>query len=149
MRTLHYSFVMKRELSKKAKLSIFKEVFVRIRDVEALKFLMLPLPAPIEDLCFRVCFRFLTFGIFCFRFQVRIELVALSSLPLPVSFIKVLPLPQNLTAPTASSFHFHNSACSRCDWLSTRFHKLQMTLPGLLGSATCQHVQQPQQTEKD
>ena len=76
MRTLHYSFVMKRELSKKAKLSIFKEVLVRIRDVEAVKFLMLPLPAPIEGLCFRVCFRFLTFGIFCFRFQVRIELVA-------------------------------------------------------------------------
>ena len=44
------------------------------RDVEAVKFLMLPLPAPLEVLCFRVRFRFLTFGIFCFRF--RIELVA-------------------------------------------------------------------------
>ena len=30
MRTLHYSVVMKRELSKKAKLSIFKAVFVPI-----------------------------------------------------------------------------------------------------------------------
>ena len=30
MRPLHYSFVMKRELSKKAKLSIFKAVFVPI-----------------------------------------------------------------------------------------------------------------------
>ena len=46
------------------------------RDVEAVKFLMLPLPAPLEVLCFRVRFRFLTFGIFCFCFQVWIELVA-------------------------------------------------------------------------
>ena len=46
------------------------------RDVEAVKFLMLPLPAPLEVLCFRVRFRFLTFGIFCFRFQLRIKLVA-------------------------------------------------------------------------
>ena len=46
------------------------------RDVEAAKFLMLPLRAPLEVLCFRVRFRFLTFGIFCFRFQLRIELVA-------------------------------------------------------------------------
>ena len=30
MRTLHYSFVMKRELSKKTKISIFKAVFVPI-----------------------------------------------------------------------------------------------------------------------
>ena len=47
---------------------------VYIRDVEAVKFLMLPLPAPLEVLCFQVRFRFLTFRIFCFRFQ--IELVA-------------------------------------------------------------------------
>ena len=46
------------------------------RDVEAVKFLMLPLPAPFEVLCFRVRFCFLTSGIFCFRFQLRIELVA-------------------------------------------------------------------------
>ena len=46
------------------------------RDVEAVKFLMLPLPAPLEVLCFRVRFRFLTFGIFCFRFRLRVELVA-------------------------------------------------------------------------
>ena len=42
--------------------------------MDEVKFLMLPLPAPLEVLCFRVRFRFLTFGIFCFRF--RIELVA-------------------------------------------------------------------------
>ena len=44
------------------------------KDVEAIKFLMLPLPAPFELLCFRVHFRFLYLGIFCFCF--RIELVA-------------------------------------------------------------------------
>ena len=44
------------------------------RDVEAVKFLMLPLPAPLEVLCFQV--RFLTFRIFCFRFRLRIELIA-------------------------------------------------------------------------
>ena len=38
-------------------------------------------------------YRFLTFGIFSFRFEPRIELVASSSLPLPVSFFKVLLLP--------------------------------------------------------
>ena len=43
-------------------------------DVEAVKFLMLPLPAPLEVLRFRVRFR--TFGIFCFR--LRVELVASS-----------------------------------------------------------------------
>ena len=47
-----------------------------IRDVEAIKFLMLPLPAPLEILYFRVRFRFLIFGIFCFRFRLRIELAA-------------------------------------------------------------------------
>ena len=46
------------------------------RDVEAVKYLMLPLPAPLEVLCFRGRFRFLTFGNFCFRFQLRIESVA-------------------------------------------------------------------------
>ena len=38
------------------------------------KILILPLPAHLEVLCFRVRFR--TFEIFCFRFQLRIELVA-------------------------------------------------------------------------
>ena len=47
-----------------------------VRDVEAVKFLMLPLSAPLEVLCFRVHFGFLTFGIFCFCFQLRIKLVA-------------------------------------------------------------------------
>ena len=46
------------------------------RDVKAFKFLLLPLPALLEVLCFRVRFRFLIFGICCFRFQLRIELVA-------------------------------------------------------------------------
>ena len=46
------------------------------RDVEAVKFLMLPFPAPLEVLCFRVRFCYLTFGIFCFRFLLRIELFA-------------------------------------------------------------------------
>ena len=47
------------------------------RNVEAVKYLMLP--PPLEVLCFRVRFRFLTLGIFCFRFQLRIELVASDS----------------------------------------------------------------------
>ena len=46
------------------------------RDLKAVKFLMLPLPASFEVLCNRVRFRFLTFGIFCFRFLLHIELVA-------------------------------------------------------------------------
>ena len=49
---------------------------IRTRDVEAFKFLMFLLPAPLEVLCFRVRFRLLIFGIFCFRFRLRIELVA-------------------------------------------------------------------------
>ena len=44
--------------------------------MEAVKILMLSFAAPLEVLCFRVRLRFLTFGIFCFRFQLRIELVA-------------------------------------------------------------------------
>ena len=46
------------------------------RDVETVRFLMLPLPASLEVLCNRVRFRLLTFGIFCFRFLLHIELVA-------------------------------------------------------------------------
>ena len=71
-----------------------------------------------------------------------------SSLPLPHLWNVLLPLP----APDKISrfrvrFRFHILVCTSCDWLSTRFHKLQVTLLGLLGSATCQHVQQPQQKE--
>ena len=40
----------------------------RSKVVEAVKLLMLPLPAPVNVLCFRVSFHFLTFGIFCLRF---------------------------------------------------------------------------------
>ena len=72
------------------------------RDVEAVKFLMLPLPAPIEVLCFRVRFRYLTLGIFCFRFRLRTELIASEFASAPVSFIKVLPLPQKF-----NRFRFH------------------------------------------
>ena len=43
----------------------------------------------------------------------------------------------------------HILICNSCDWLSTRFHELQVTLLGLLGSATCQHLHQPQQTKKE
>ena len=46
------------------------------RDGEAVKFLMLPFPAPVEVLYFRVRFRFLIFEMCCFRFQLRISLVA-------------------------------------------------------------------------
>ena len=46
------------------------------RDVKAVKFFMPSLPASLEVLCNRVRFRFLTFEIFCFRFQLHIELVA-------------------------------------------------------------------------
>ena len=49
---------------------------MQIGDVKAVRVLMLPLPAPLEVLRFRVRFRFLTFEILCFRFQLRIELVA-------------------------------------------------------------------------
>ena len=81
---------------------------------------LLPLPAPDKINRFRVRFRFQSLLSKCFRFH------------------------KNLTA---SSFRFHIPVCNSCDWLSTRFHKLQVTLLGLLGSATCQHVQQPQQKE--
>ena len=70
-----------------------------------------------------------------------------SWLSLPVSFIKVLPLPKKFNR--FHHFRFHIPVCNSCDWLSTRFHRLQVTLLGLLGSATCQHVQQPQQTKKE
>ena len=48
---------------------------MHVRDVKAVKFLMLPLP-DFEVLCFCVCFGFLIFGIFCSRFQLQIELIA-------------------------------------------------------------------------
>ena len=54
--------------------SLLSPLLSAIREMEAVKFLMLPLPVPHEVLCFRVRFRFLTFRIFCF--QLRIELVA-------------------------------------------------------------------------
>ena len=41
-----------------------------IRDVEAVKFLMLPLPAPLEVLCFRLRFRFQSLSSKCFRFHI-------------------------------------------------------------------------------
>ena len=64
-------------MQKNHSLNIFpQEMKIYIRDVEAVKFLIFPLPAPLEVLCFRVRFRFLTFGIFRFHFQLRIELVA-------------------------------------------------------------------------
>ena len=56
---------------------------ITTRDVEAVKFLMLPPPAPLEVLCFRVRLRFLTFEIFCFRFRVKLvafEFASASSL---------------------------------------------------------------------
>ena len=40
-----------------------------IRDVEEVKFLMLPLPAPFEVLCFRVRFRFQPLSSKCFHFH--------------------------------------------------------------------------------
>ena len=59
---------------------------------------MLPLPAPHKVLCFRVRFGFLTFGIFCFRFHLQIELVASAS-----SFFssKCFRFHKNLTASTS------------------------------------------------
>ena len=108
---------------------MFYSIAMRVwfRDVEAVKFLMLPLPALFEVLWLRVRF--------CFQ--------SLSS--------KCFPLNKNLTACTvsASSFRFHTPVCNSCDWLSTRFYKLHVTLLGLLGSATCWHVQQPKQTKKE
>ena len=82
---------------------------------------LLPLPAPDIINRFQVHFRFQSLSSKCFRFH------------------------KNLTA---FSFRFHIPVCNSCDWGSTRFHKLQVTLLGLLGSAICQHVQQPQQTKK-
>ena len=88
---------------------------------------LLPLPALDRISCFRVPLRFQSLSSKCFRFRFH----------------------KNLIASTASSFRFHIPVCNSCDWLSTRFHKLQMTLLGLLGSATCHQVQQPQQTKKE
>jgi len=66
------------------------------KDVEAVEYFLLPLPALLEVPCFRVCFRFLTLGIFCFRFRLRIKLVASASSLFcqnaSASF-KILPLP--------------------------------------------------------
>ena len=56
------------------------------RDVEAVKFLMLLFAAPLEVLCFRVRLRFLIFGIFCFRFQLWIELVTFEFASAPSLF---------------------------------------------------------------
>ena len=57
---------------------MFYSIAMRVwfRDVEAVKFLMLPLSALLEVLCFRVRYCFLTFGNFCLRFKFRKELVA-------------------------------------------------------------------------
>ena len=115
--------------------------------MEAVKFLMLPLAAPPEVLFFRGRFCFLTSGIFRFRFQLRIELVA-SEFASASSLFH-----QSASAFTKFNrlhpFRFHIPVCNSCGWRSTRFQKLQVTLLGLLGSATCQHVQQPQQTKKE
>ena len=112
--------------------------------MEAVKFLMVPLPAPLEALCFRVRFRLLTFGIFRFRFQLRMELVAFEFASASGFFH------QSASATTKfKRFRFHIHVCTCCDRLSTRFRKLQVTLLGLLDRATCQHVQQPQETEKE
>ena len=97
----------------------------------------------------------------CFRFQLFFKYMLPSSLPLPHLWNFLLPLPapdrisrflvrfrfQSLSSKcfrfcfhknfTTSSFPFHIPVCNSCDWLSTRFHKLQVTLLGLLGSATC------------
>ena len=87
---------------------VFYSIAMRVwfRDVEAVKFLMHPLSALLEVLCFRVRFCFLTFGNFCLRFKFRKELVAFefasaSSLfyPFPQKFNRLhsfgfqLPLP--------------------------------------------------------
>ena len=79
------------------------------------------LPLPASDRLSRFRFQYLSSR--CFRFH------------------------KNLTASTASSFRI--SVCNSCDWQSTRFYKLRVILLGLRGSATCQHVQQPQQTKKE
>ena len=69
---------------------------------------LLPLPAPDRISCFQVRFRFKSLSSKCFRFH------------------------KNLTASTASasSFRIHIPVCNSCDWQSTRFHKLQVTLLG-------------------
>ena len=73
-------------------------------DVETVKFLMLPLPASLEVLCFRVRFRFLTFGIFLpplpapdriSRFRIRFLFQSLS--------LKCFRFRKNLTASASTS----------------------------------------------
>ena len=100
-----------------------------IRDVEVIKVLMLLLPAPLELLCFRVRCRFHTFGNFCFRYQLRIVISRFRVRFHFQSFsLKCFRFHKNLTASTAFSFRFHILVCNSCNWLSTRFHKLQVTL---------------------
>jgi len=72
--------------------------------MEAVEYFLLPIPAPFEVSCFRVCFRFLTLEIFCFRFRLRIKLVA-SEFPSPSSSFcqNASSFLQNFTA---SSFRF-------------------------------------------
>jgi len=70
--------------------------------VEAVEYFLLPLPAPLEVSCFGVRFRFLTLGIFCFRFQLRIKLVtsefaSASSLFCQNASFRILPLPTSVS----------------------------------------------------
>jgi len=90
---------------------------VKHRDVEAVEYFLLPLPAPYKVSRFEVCFRFQILSSKCFRFHTNLTAfsfrfhipnpcfmknVSASSssksqmLPssLPASFFKVLPLPQ-------------------------------------------------------
>ena len=74
------SFVYTWMLTCRKKQSNFSDLMIlSIRDVEAVKFLMLTLPAPLEVFCFRVRFRFLNFGIFCFRKKLTASSASASS----------------------------------------------------------------------
>ena len=74
-----------------------------IRDVEAVKFLLLRFQLLLVFHATEFGFLFQTFGIFCFRLPAPNKKLSLPSfLPLPVSFIKVLRFHNNLTASSAS-----------------------------------------------
>jgi len=58
-----------------------KQMSVYIRDVEAVEYFLLPLPAPYKVSRFRICFRFQLLSSKCFRFRKNLTASAFTSLP--------------------------------------------------------------------
>ena len=85
-----------------------------IREVEAFKFVLLPLPAPLQVLCFQVRFCFLIFGIFASASSSSSSFMLSSSLLLPhlwnFSFRFLLQIELVASNFASASSLFHQSA---------------------------------------